>query len=236
MREIDSAHSPGTVGVICGSLARYRQLFTSLDRLKVPRGTTLLYAEGADLAQNCNKLVENMTGEWLWIMGDDHQFKPDVLLNLLNHNVGIVVPTVCRRRPFFHPVIYSIAALDGSKGQMHSWPSLSEEHHNDKLIKVEAAGSAGMLVRKYVFNTIPTPWFEWKGTTSEDVVFCWKARQAGFFIHADLTQTLGHITSCNLEPVRKPNGQWEMAITIDGYQIVLTPNANTQTWEVKNNA
>ena len=236
MREIETNHAAGTVGVICGSLARYRQLFTSLERLKVPRGTTLVYSEGADIAQNANKLIENMTGEWLWIMGDDHTFKPDVLLNLLGHRVDIVVPTVCRRRPFFHPVIYSIAALDGSKGQMHSWPSLSAEHPHAGLIDVEAAGSAGMLIRKHVFKIINQPWFEWRGTTSEDVVFCWKARQAGFKIHADLTQTLGHLTTCNLEPVRDEKGQWGMTITIDGYTIVLKPNADTQTWEVKNNA
>ena len=89
MREVATKHPAGTVGVPIGPLARYRALFTSLERLKVPQGTELVFVEGADVGRNCDKLVEKMTGDWLWLMGDDQRFGPDLLMALLDRTVVI---------------------------------------------------------------------------------------------------------------------------------------------------
>jgi len=218
MRQIESKHPPGTVGVIIGSLARYRALFTSLDRLRVPKGTTLIYAESADIARNCNSLVDSMTGEWLWIMGDDHRFGPDILMKLLDREVDIIVPLVSMRNPPFDPVIYKTLTMDGTISQLYSWDQLP----NSGLIQVEAAGTAGMLVKRHVFAVTTKPWFGFQEHASEDIVFCWKARAASFKIHADLDQSMTHITPCELEPKKDKSGKWKVVVTVCG-QIVNQP-------------
>src|SRR3990167_7040208 len=76
MREVVSTHPAGTIGVPVGPLARYRALYTSLERLQVPQGTQLVFKEGADVGRNCDKLAETMRGDWLWIMGGDQRFGP----------------------------------------------------------------------------------------------------------------------------------------------------------------
>ena len=216
MREISSSHPAGTVGVVVGSLARYRAVFTSLEKLRVPAGTNLWFAEGVEIARNCNTLVDEMTGEWLWIMGDDHRFGPDVLLRLLDRQVDIVVPLVCRRHPPFESVLYKAMVGDGMPNEKYRLSELPP----GGLIEVDAAGSAGMLVRQHVFGSLPRPWFRWQPSTSEDVGFCVEARKAGFKVHADLDQTMTHITPCELEPVLK-DGKWAISADIGGKRFSL---------------
>lgn len=216
MREVDSAHPAGTVGVVVGSLARYRALFTSIEKLRVPRGTNLIYAEGVEVARNCNTLVDEMTGEWLWIMGDDHRFGPDILLKLLDRRLDIVAPLVCRRHPPFESVLYKSMVADGAPNQKYTLSELPA----GGLLQVDAAGSAGMLVRQHVFGSMPRPWFEFQRHTSEDVGFCVEARKAGFKVYADLDQTMTHITPCEVEP-RLINGRWSAVANIGGHMAPL---------------
>jgi hypothetical protein len=216
MREVPSSHKPGTVGVVVGSLARYRALFTSIEKLRVPVGTNLIYAENADPARGSNALVDGMTGEWLWIMGDDHRFGPDTLLKLLEREVDIVVPLVCRRQPPFESVLYKKMVGDGLPNETYRLSELP----TSGLLQVDAAGSAGMLVRQYVFGALPRPWFEFQRHTSEDVGFCVNARKSGFAVYADLDQTMTHITPCELEP--KPrDGKWVVEAAIGGKSFSL---------------
>ena len=148
MQEVDSPYSPGTIGIPMASLARYTGFFYDLNQLKVPKGTQLVIAEGVNVAYNCNNLVKSMTGDWLWIMGDDHRFSPDILLKLLERQVAIIVPVVCRRGMPFQTVLYKIAAPDRTAYMTYSWAELSHEWPNGGLATLEAAGTGGMLIRK----------------------------------------------------------------------------------------
>ena len=217
MRELDSGHPAGTVGVVVGSLARYRALFTSIEKLRVPRGTNLIYAEGVEVARNCNTLVDQMTGDWLWIMGDDHRFDPDILLKLLERKLDIVVPLVCRRHPPFESVLYKTMVADGAPNEKYRLSDLPA----GGLLKVDAAGSAGMLVRQRVFGSMPRPWFKWHPSTSEDVGFCMDARVSGFEVYADLDQTMTHITPCEVEPARGADGRWHAVANVGGHKAPL---------------
>ena len=208
-------------------------MFTSLDELYVPAGTCIIYAEGPDIARNRNSLVRQMKGEWLWMMDDDHRFGPDLLLALLNHEQDIVVPTVCVRGQPFDPVLYEVVSQDSTLDKKYSWAELSSK---SGLIPVAGAGTAGMLIQHYVLADTPPPWFETTRYLSEDLTFCVNTSNRGYQVYADLDQTMTHITPCELEPKRDENGAWGMTITIDGYKIVLEPNAATQTWGVQNNA
>lgn len=222
MKEVESSHPAGTIGVPIGSLARYVGLFASLDQLQVPKGTELIFAEGVNVAHNCNTLGRAMKGEWLWIMGDDHRFRPDTLLKLLDRHVDIVVPVVSRRGSPFQTVLYKAAALDGSSYLTYSWGDLGRDYPEGGMVAVDAAGSAGMLIRKPVLETLKDPWFTWTERISEDIGFCLKARKAGYAIHADLDQRMTHITTCELEPYRNKDGEWNVSVSVDGRRVSLT--------------
>lgn len=205
-----------------GSLARYLGLFSSLDHLQVPKGTELVFAEGVSVAHNCNTIVRNMKGEWLWIMGDDHRFRPDMLMKLLDHDVDLCVPIVSRRGSPFQTVLYKSAALDGSSYLTYSWGDLTRDAPKGGLVNVDAAGSAGMLIKKHVLDVIREDWFEWTKTISEDIGFCLKARKAGYSIYADTDQTMTHMTTCDLEPYRNKDGEWNVAVNVDGRRVSMT--------------
>lgn len=223
MKEVGSQHSTGTIGVPVGSLSRYWQVYASLDNLKVPQGTELMFGEGVNVAYNLNKIIREMKGDWLFIMGDDHRFKDDLLLRLLDHQVDVVVPMTCRRGVPFQTVLYKYAALDTSSYMTYSWDDLSTDYPNGGLAVVEAAGSAGMLIRKHVLTTMKDPWFEWDSEkVSEDVNFCLKARSLGYNIYADLDQTFSHLTVGELEPYRNKDGKWQVAVSVDHRRVSLT--------------
>ena len=215
MQEVESEHPAGTIGVPMGSLARYTGTFYDLDRVRVPKGTKLVFAEGVNVAYNCNNLVNNMSGEWLWLMGDDHRFQPELLLKLLSHKVDIVAPVVCRRGMPFQTVIYKIASADYSSYMTYSWACLTRDWPNGGLIPVDAAGTAGMLIKKHVLTAIGEhDWFEWGKRVSEDIGFCIKARANGYNIYVDLDATMTHTTSCDLLPYRDKEGKWDVAVQI----------------------
>ena len=221
MKEVETTHPEGTVGVIIGPLARYRAMFTSLETLKVPKGTNLIFAEGVDIARNCNLLVETMTGHWLWLMGDDHRFQPDLLMNLLERKVEIVAPVVCVRGKPFNTVAYKTAIVGGHENTRYTCQLLNDEQPQGGLIEVAATGSAGMLIRKWVFDNLPKPFFGYTRHTSEDIGFCLNATASGWKIYLDLEQTMSHITPCDLEPVKDKNGKWRIMITVDGQSVPL---------------
>lgn len=221
MKEVDCGYPAGTIGVPVGSLARYLGTFDSLDKVKVPLGTNLLFAEGVNVAYNCNNLIKNMTGEWLWLLGDDHRFKDDILLELLKHQVDIVVPVVSRRGMPFQTVLYRIASVDGNTYLTYSWADLSRDYPDGGLAAIEAAGTAGMLIRKYVLDAISEPWFEWGAKVSEDIGFCLNARKKGYEILVDLDQRMTHTTTCELEPYRDKDGKWDVAVNVAGRAVSL---------------
>ena len=79
-----------------------------------------------------------------------------------------------------------------------------------------------MLIKRKVLETIPDPWWEthtaWpKGlppiSSTEDLDFCKKVREAGFRIFCNLDAPIGHITPMIVWPSRRTDGSWWTAIS-----------------------
>lgn len=69
-----------------------------------------------------------------------------------------------------------------------------------------------MLIRREVLEAVEPPWFEY-GDRSEDIMFCEKAKAAGFEIYCDLSARLGHITTAVVWPAIN-EGKWAAGFTI----------------------
>lgn len=228
MIEVASEHPPGLVGIISGSQPRFYEFFDSLDRTVVPVGTHNYRAFSCNPVNNCNSLMRNMPpdAEWLWLLGDDHDWDPNLLIQLLDHKVDLVVPIVARRVAPWAPVVFNAyrPAPDGvphTDTRGYSWQALSDAAQYDNgLLTIAAAGSAGLLIRRHVWETIQEVHGDpiWRiGTTgpdsmAEDLDFTWKAHKLGFGCYVDTKAYMGHLVPISLMPRRTPDGLLELSV------------------------
>lgn len=219
----------GIVGVIANDSARYSLFSSCIDQLDLPDGWKKEWVIGGDWCDARNQLCQLVLDEGyshLWFMDDDHAFPPDILTKLLAHDVPLVTP-VCLTRVYpFNPVQY-VAGENGSK----TLPLPLSQVATDGLIEIEAGGCAGMLIKREVIEatqepwvtdatfTPDMPWFEYSDR-SEDIIFCEKAKSAGFKIYTDLSVRLGHITTAVVWPAVS-DGEWRTGLNI-GRDLSLT--------------
>jgi len=206
----------GTIGVLSSDLSRYADFSVALMHCQKPDGTKLIWTKGADVVGNMNRMFENMQGDWLWIMGDDHLFSSDLLMRLLEHDVDVVVPHCLKRQPPYDPVVYS-----GELGEDEAGHPIYVGHTDmpeSGLVPVYACGSAGMLVRRHVFDALETPgraMFRSHGGLNEDLTFCADLREAGFQIYCDPSALLGHIGLVSVWPQFR-DGNWQIQLDLGG--------------------
>lgn len=228
-------HPPGVICIASGELARYPHFTHSMLNVLRPKGTQVHMGIGLNVAANFNSGVRQMMAtpglEWVWIMGDDHEFDHTTLLRLLDHELDIVVPLVVRRQPPFIPVLFKKPHDDTPLGQFP--PFYWHELPPDGLIGPEeglyTCGSAGMLIRRHVIEAMPDPWFEMgkmgKDLTNEDTFWCKKVQDAGFKIYADCSIYMDHWTPISLRPVLAESGEWTVALNLGGnIQVQLPPS------------
>lgn len=191
-RQGEHSQAAGTVGLVSQPLARFTDFWLSFQALVRPASTRFSFQQGMDVTGGWNRIIETMAGDWLWIMGDDHTFAPDILVNLLAHEVDVVVPLCLKKDAPFDPVVY-----DGEEGEDES---TGLTYHRvahlpmNGLHEIYAAGSAGMLIRRHVLDALERPVFRTShGVQNEDLLLCKAIREAGFKLYCDVDQKLGHI-------------------------------------------
>jgi hypothetical protein len=193
----------GTIAVVANEAARYTAFSISLMNLKHPANTTLDWGVSTDFVLARNELVQNSLdrgSEWLLFLDDDHTFDEDLLLRLLLHEEPVVCSLYLGRQTPFRPIAFR---GPNEEGMYESIP-LTDIPGDQGLLPITAAGCAGMLIWSEVFRSIPKPWFEYgkvgSWAASEDIIFCEKARAAGFEIYLDPRAQLGHLASLGIAP------------------------------------
>ena len=215
-------HPPGTIGVCAAELARFSVFTMSLVGVLKPPETQIRVAMGTNIAGNANWLAEHTDGDWLWLLGDDHVFDTGLLLRLLDRDVDVVAPICLMRQAPFKPVVFAGEHEDG-RHYFHDgdeWDATPPEG----ILKVHAVGGAGMLIRKHVLDAIGPPWFDFTMTSEghrigEDLSFCRRIRQAGFDIHVDLENPIGHLTTTAVWPSHGPDG-WNVRVDFNTAELV----------------
>jgi hypothetical protein len=210
-------HPPGTVIVLASEAARYSEFWISKMRMIQPPGATVKVILGSDISESRNQGIDEMEGEWVWFIDDDHSFHPDTLLRLLDAEVDIVTPICLRRDSLLAIPVEGDNYLDFRK------------HGPDDLVEVTHAGSSGMLIRKPVIDALAQPYFELGhrqkdgNRLSEDVVFCQKAQEAGFKIHVDLAVPISHMVVASVWPSwNTDQNRWMTTVSI--------ASANAHLW------
>ena len=208
----------GTVGVLAGERASYTEFWVTLMRnvSVMGQGVATKIAMGVDVAGNCNTICRSSRArqdDWVWIMGDDHIWEPDLLPRLIEHDVDIVVPNCLKRNPPWTSVVFSRQDQDGAYVMAQQDGALPE----DELVEIHAAGSAGMLIKAEVLDAIGDPYFrpDPQGVgLNEDLYFCQRAREHGFKLYCDTGALLGHISKYTVWPEYR-DGEWQMSMEFD---------------------
>lgn len=207
LNEKVSRMPPGLIGVATGFLGRYREFDACLQVLWQPPKAETIYYIGVDVTRHFNAMVEdtlkNPELQWLWILGDDHVFTQDLLLNLYERNVDIVVPLCLRKNKLPVPILEH---PDPSKNTINAIRGKSG------LIPYDGyTGNAGMLIRRAVLGTMEKPLFRAgqrdPGYASPDYFFCEYVKQYGITIHVDLDNHIGHMGHFAIWP-RNEGGEW----------------------------
>lgn len=219
--------------VVCSTVPRYLKFEIAFEGLEAPRGSGFLRSASANLVLSLNKTLRladnNPTWKRVFYMDDDHEFDPNILVKMLQHDKDIVVPTTCRKTPPFMPVLYKSVFTD-VKTQHHRFVPFTWQELNGKtgLLRVAACGRAGMLIKRTVLEKMGDPWWlqgqiNPAAAIGEDLDFCLRAEKLGYEIYADLDTTFGHIDPVAVWPYRYPDGRWTTAFTWgEGNPITLT--------------
>jgi len=173
----------------------------------------------------------------LWFMDDDHAFPPQMLNKLLAHDKPLVSPICLTRVHPFKPVQYTERNEDNA---LQYLPIPLSKADTDGLVEIQAGGCAGMLIRRDVLEAIEPPWFEY-ADRSEDIIFCEKAKAAGFDLYADLSLRLGHVTTAVVWPA-VDGDRWVTGLNIGDLQLTVEtaeemaaqpPETPVWTWQLR---
>jgi Glycosyl transferase family 2 len=207
-------HPPGSIIIAANDLSRYSAFTRSLTSLITPPGTKTVWGIGSDICKNFNAALSESVGAWVWIMGDDHVFAPDLLMRLLDHHVDVVSPLVSARKWPFSMFVFR---QDPEKDEMTIVDRA--ELPSGGLHPYDGCSGAGMLIRRAVLEKLTPPYYEpgriRDGELNEDTWLMYKMRQAGAQIWVDFDLRMGHQTPAVVWPSRNAAGQWEIEVDLN---------------------
>jgi len=135
---------------------------------------------------------KNPKCDYLLFLDSDMIFPSNLLKRLLKVDADIVTGLAFKKWFPHYPTIFKKRGRDYLS--MVNYP-------RNEIIDVDGCGMACALIKRKVFEEIPEPWFEFKiikkdgkkMVLGEDLVFCQKAKKAGFSIKCDTGIVCGHV-------------------------------------------
>jgi glycosyltransferase involved in cell wall biosynthesis len=226
MHFVNSRHGAGTILLASAAQPRYYEYTNSTEQVVVPKDTRYLIERGCSVVDNFNTGLRKATGDWVWFLGDDHEFAPDTLLKLLDHDVDVVVPISPIKIAPFTPCVLHGPQDDRiwhPNMELYEWDELS----GDGLLPLpqgDFIGQAGMLVKKHVLDAIGDPWFKCgqldPGRLQEDMYFCHELQKKGFTVWIDQNIIFDHFFIMGVT-ARKHEGKYTPAIKTGGKVMIL---------------
>lgn len=203
----------GTIGILSSDLARWTQFAQCLLAAGFPAGTQIRWCSGEWIAGAVNEIIAGMRPDdaWLSIFADDHQFPPDLLFRLLDHDVDIVTPLVNLRKAPYAPSLFHETEAGY---RAYTWTELAGK---TGLLPVDTCGGPCAIIRRRVLDALGPPWFQSDPRSPvwphEDLYFFSRARQLGFQPYVDLDCAIGHCIPAVTTPQRLEDGSYGIRLS-----------------------
>jgi Glycosyltransferase like family 2 len=215
------SESPGTIALPTSEVGRFALFTVSLAGTQQPEGCYLDASCSASVTENLNGILRRLREQdrWVWIMGDDHVWQADTLMLMLETldeypEIDVLVPLCVKRNPPWNLVLFDELDSNDEDGNPLFRTIPFERVPDSGVFEVDAAGSAGMLIRREVLDALGDPIFystmDSEGrqvVLNEDVSFCSRLRRHGFRIFATADVALGHLGIFNVRPLFH-EGRW----------------------------
>lgn len=176
----------------------------SIDRCAKTGGKLMLYTmAGTLIFDQREKLVSTALSEGADVVvfiDSDMRFPPDLINIMLSREVPIVgVNATTRREPTIPTACNLFREYDDEGNVTKFWWEKVDSRDKNGIEKITAVGFGAVMIRKEVFESTPTPWFDVKwgksGIIGEDIHFCVKAGDHGFdtYVDHELSMHIRHI-------------------------------------------
>ena len=212
------------VAIPTAEFSRRAIFFDYYNALIKPEGTVCTSAHGQSPARGRNLMIEQaleLGCDKILFLDDDVAFKPDLLVNLFKHDVDIVTGLYLMRNYPHQPIIFKSAQPDGRCLHYYLNPE------DTGLVEIVACGLGACLINTDVFRRLEKPWIRLGELESDhwcdDIGFFMRVRQAGFKMHCDLSQLVGHMGSVTIWPTRNEAGDWFTTYDSEGIATLSTP-------------
>lgn len=136
-----------------------------------------------------------MGADYLFMIDDDMTCPNNLFERLYAHNVDLVAPLAFTRNYPHHAVLYDIKeGWDPVSKENYFINHYIDEYPKDSLVECDAVGFGAALIKTEILKKLSKPWFMSSSATGEDILFCHKARKAGFRVFMDTATKLGHLS------------------------------------------
>lgn len=132
--------------------------------------------------------------DYLFMIDDDQLAPPEMFYDLVKHDVDIVAALTHTRNPPHNPVIYeAIEGYDQVVHQSYYINNTVKSYPRNCLVECDAVGFGAVLIKREVLDGVAHPRFMSSSPTGEDILFCNKAKKAGFRVFMDTAVKMGHL-------------------------------------------
>jgi len=188
------------IGIPTASNYIHRKFMQSLMSLQYPQNcdVDINIVSGYQLPFSRNRIVQRAietNSDYVFFIDADMVFSPDLLTNLLKHDVPMVNALAFRRTSPHYPCIFSWNEKESCYETMS---------YTTGLLSVDATGMAAHLIKTEVFKKMKEanpdkPWYYYRDDLfSSDLTFCENARMIGYEILIDTDTKIGHIGDENV--------------------------------------
>jgi len=185
------------IAVPCGSQVA-TGFAASMTTIKKPELCSMLFLEGSLIYDARNKIARTAVdiGSDLVMWFDSDMILPvDTIVRLLSDitmgELDIVSGLYFQRVSPYKPVLFKKLDIEDGIGKQEFYDGELTGIH-----EVEGIGFGCVLMKTQVLFDVLNYFgdaFSPIGKVGEDLSFCWRARQLGYKIHADLDVKLGHV-------------------------------------------
>ncbi len=211
------------IAVTTGEYARRADFYDYHNLLIKPPNSLVLLNHGRSPARGRNMCIdaaiENGCTHVL-LCDDDMAYKPNALLQLLEHDKDIVTGLYYSRAYPHQPIVFDLVDQDGAAFPMYM------VGNEPRLVPIKAAGLGFVLIKTEIFKRLEKPYVRLGELNQEewcdDIGFFKRVREAGIQSYCDMEAMIGHMGTMIIWPNRQ-DGKWFTGYDTGGTGSINTP-------------